>query len=114
MPHGHHSLQLWSWSRLAGGRGKAAKLALRKLLSYNESSRAITAGRRMRLDHVGLSVADLMAAESWYCAAFGLERELSVRIDIAFDVADLDATHQALLGLGAGEVMPPQPSPEPG
>jgi len=114
----------------------------------------------MRLDHVGLNVADLTAAESWYCAAFGLERELSVRIDavdldivmlknrqfghrvellhrpgsgpglraanpaeavltegfghIAFDVTDLDATHQALLGRGAREVMPPQPSPEPG
>ena len=114
----------------------------------------------MRLDHVGLNVADLTAAESWYCAAFGLERELSVRIDavdldivmlknrqfghrvellhrpgsgpglraanpaeavltegfghIAFDVTDLDATHQALLGRGAREVMPPQPSPEAG
>ena len=114
----------------------------------------------MRLDHVGLNVADLTAAESWYCAAFGLERELAVRIDavdldivmlknrqfghrvellhrpgsgpglraanpaeavltegfghIAFDVTDLDATHQALLGRGAREVMPPQPSPEPG
>jgi len=114
----------------------------------------------MRLDHVGLNVADLTAAESWYCAAFGLERELAVRIDavdldivmlksrqfghrvellhrpgsgpglraanpaeavltegfghIAFDVADLDATHQGLLVRGACEVMPPQPSPEPG
>jgi len=114
----------------------------------------------MRLDHVGLNVADLAAAESWYCTAFGLERELAVRIDvvdldivmlknrqfghrvellhrpgsgpglraanpaeavltegfghIAFDVADLDGTHQALLGRGAREVMPPQPSPEPG
>jgi len=114
----------------------------------------------MRFDHVGLNVADLAAAEGWYCAAFGLERELAVRIDvvdldivmlknrqfghrvellhrpgsgpglraanpaeavltggfghIAFDVADLDGTHQALLGHGAREVMPPQPSPEPG
>jgi len=114
----------------------------------------------MRFDHVGLNVADLAAAEGWYCAAFGLERELAVRIDavdldivmlkdrqlghrvellhrpgsgpglraanpaeavltegfghIAFDVAGLDATHQRLLGRGAREVMPPQPSPEPG
>jgi lactoylglutathione lyase len=35
----------------------------------------------MRLDHVGLNVSDLQAAADWYCAAFGLERELSVRVD---------------------------------
>ncbi len=40
----------------------------------------------MRLDRAGLNVADLTAAESWYCAAFGLERELAVRID----AVDLD------------------------
>lgn len=114
----------------------------------------------MRLDHVGVNVADLAKAEAWYCAAFGLERELAVRIDaagldivmlrhaqhghrvellhrpgsspgpraaspaeaaltegyghIAFDVPDLDGTHSRLLGHGAREVMPPQPSPEPG
>ena len=33
---------------------------------------------------------------------------------IAFDVADLETTHARLLALGAGEVMVPQPSPEPG
>ena len=37
----------------------------------------------MRLDHVGVNVADLAKAEAWYCAAFGLERELAVRIDAA-------------------------------
>lgn len=114
----------------------------------------------MRLDHVGVNVADLARAEAWYCAAFGLERELAVRIDavgldivmlrnaqhghwvellhrpgggpgpraanpaeaaltegyghIAFGVPGLDATHRRLLGHGAREVMPPQPSPEPG
>jgi lactoylglutathione lyase len=114
----------------------------------------------VRLDHVGVNVADLSAAESWYCAAFELEREVVLRVDaidldivmlksarfghrvellhrpgsvlglrapnpavaalsqcyshIAFDVADLDATHGRLLTLGATEVMVPQPSPEPG
>jgi lactoylglutathione lyase len=33
---------------------------------------------------------------------------------VAFGVADLGATHSRLLGLGAREIMPPQPSPEPG
>jgi glyoxylase I family protein len=39
-----------------------------------------------RLDHVGLNVADLHAAEHWYVEAFGYVRELEVRID----VVDLD------------------------
>jgi lactoylglutathione lyase len=34
-----------------------------------------------RLDHVGLSVRDLVAAEAWYCAAFGYVRELALRVD---------------------------------
>ncbi len=34
-----------------------------------------------RLDHVGLNVADLDAAERWYGAAFGFERSLALRID---------------------------------
>jgi lactoylglutathione lyase len=34
-----------------------------------------------RLDHVGLSVRDLAAAEAWYCAAFGYVRELELRVD---------------------------------
>lgn len=33
---------------------------------------------------------------------------------IAFDVADLDATFERVVGLGARPVMPPQQSPEPG
>jgi glyoxylase I family protein len=33
-----------------------------------------------RLDHVGLSVGDLAAAADWYCAAFGYERELELRV----------------------------------
>ena len=114
----------------------------------------------MRLDHVGLNVADLAKAEAWYAMAFGLEREFATRIDavgldivmlrnpelghrvellsrpgsgpglraadpaeaaltegyghIAFGVAGLQAVHSRLLGLGAREIMPPQPSPEPG
>ena len=34
-----------------------------------------------RLDHVGLNVADLEAAETWYAGAFGYVRELELRID---------------------------------
>lgn len=114
----------------------------------------------MRMDHVGVNVADLAGAEDWYARAFSLHRELAVRIDavdldivmlksaefgyrvellhrpggapglraanpavaaltegfghIAFDVPDLDGTHQRLVSLAAREVMPPQPSPEPG
>jgi lactoylglutathione lyase len=33
---------------------------------------------------------------------------------LAFGVASLGATHARLLRLGAREIMPPQPSPEPG
>ena len=40
----------------------------------------------MRLDHVGVNVADLAKAEAWYCAALGLEREIALRID----AVDLD------------------------
>jgi catechol 2,3-dioxygenase-like lactoylglutathione lyase family enzyme len=114
----------------------------------------------MRLDHVGLTVADLAKAEAWYSTAFGLAREFATRIGavnleivmlrsedggyrlellsrpgsgpglraadpaeaalteglghIAFDVAGVDAAHDRLVGLGAREVMAPQPSPEPG
>ena len=38
-----------------------------------------------RLDHVGLNVADLGAAERWWTAAFGYERDLVARVD-AFDL----------------------------
>jgi lactoylglutathione lyase len=34
-----------------------------------------------RLDHAGLAVADLAAARSWYCELFGLEPELTLRVD---------------------------------
>ncbi|MFC7528433.1 VOC family protein [Actinoplanes sp. GCM10030250] len=34
-----------------------------------------------RLDHIGLNVADLAAAETWYCAAFGLRTELRLRVE---------------------------------
>ncbi|WP_375479011.1 VOC family protein [uncultured Jatrophihabitans sp.] len=44
----------------------------------------------MRLDHVGVNVADLDAAERWYCAAFGLRPELRLRIEpIELDIAML-------------------------
>ena len=33
---------------------------------------------------------------------------------LAFGVASLAAAHSRLIGLGAREIMPPQPSPEPG
>jgi glyoxylase I family protein len=33
------------------------------------------------LDHVGLSVGDLVAAEAWYRAAFGYRREVVLRVD---------------------------------
>jgi len=39
-----------------------------------------------RLDHVGLNVADLDAAERWYAEAFGYVREIALRID----AVDLD------------------------
>jgi len=39
-----------------------------------------------RLDHVGLNVADLAAAERWYAEALGYVRELELRID----AVDLD------------------------
>jgi len=34
-----------------------------------------------RLDHVGLAVADLEAAVSWYCDVFGLVPELTLRVE---------------------------------
>jgi glyoxylase I family protein len=113
-----------------------------------------------RLDHVGLAVADLETAVSWFCDVFGLVPELTLRVDaldlsiemlvhpvhgyrlellhrpgsqagrkpgtpgeaalregyghVAFDVTDLDAAYDRALARGAGPVMPPGPSPEPG
>jgi glyoxylase I family protein len=48
-----------------------------------------------RLDHVGLAVHDLDAAAEWYCAAFGYERELTLRVDpIDLDIVMLrHSTH---------------------
>lgn len=44
----------------------------------------------MRLDHIGLNVADLGAAEAWYAAAFGLRTELRLRVDpVQLDIAML-------------------------
>jgi lactoylglutathione lyase len=34
-----------------------------------------------RLDHVGLNVSDLDAAERWYAEAFGYRRDIALRID---------------------------------
>jgi glyoxylase I family protein len=113
-----------------------------------------------RLDHVGLAVADLEAAVSWFCDVFGLVPERALRVDaldlsiemlvhpvhgyrlellhrpgsqagrkpgtpgdaalregyghVAFDVTGLDAAYDRALARGAGPVMPPGPSPEPG
>jgi glyoxylase I family protein len=39
-----------------------------------------------RLDHVGLNVADLAAAQEWYCRALGYRPEFSTRLE----VIDLD------------------------
>ena len=51
-----------------------------------------------RLDHVGLNVADLGAAETWYVEAFGFVRQLAVRVDaIDLDIVMLiDASGQRL------------------
>lgn len=38
-----------------------------------------------RLDHVGLNVADLRAAEAWWVEAFGYEREFAARLE-AFEL----------------------------
>jgi lactoylglutathione lyase len=44
----------------------------------------------VRLDHVGVNVADLAKAEAWYCAALGLEREIALRIDsVGLDIVML-------------------------
>jgi lactoylglutathione lyase len=34
-----------------------------------------------RLDHVGLVVGDLAAEAAWFCEVFGLERELTARVE---------------------------------
>jgi glyoxylase I family protein len=65
-------------------------------------------GHRVELLHrpgsgPGLRAAD--PAEAALTEGFG---------HIAFEVTGLRAMHSRLLGLGAREIMPPQPSPEPG
>ena len=113
----------------------------------------------MKLDHVGLTVADLPVMTDWYVDAFGLEVEFEFALDhvdfrgamllssaghriellhrpgsvagpqaanpveaaltrgfghVAFDVPDVDAAYDALIGAGAEDRMSPRPSPEPG
>jgi lactoylglutathione lyase len=48
-----------------------------------------------RLDHVGLAVAGLEAAASWFCDVFGLVPELSLRVD-ALDLSIEMLIHPAL------------------
>ena len=65
----------------------------------------------MRADHVGVNVADLDAAEKWYCAAFGMRPELRLRVapidlDIAMIIDDEHGFRIELLhrsGLAGGE-----------
>jgi lactoylglutathione lyase len=45
-----------------------------------------------RLDHVGLNVADLDAAEQWYAEAFGYERDFVARLD-AFELGIVMMIH---------------------
>jgi len=48
-----------------------------------------------RLDHVGITVGDLAAAEDWYCTAFGLSRDLELRVD-ALELDIVMLIHPAL------------------
>ena len=67
-----------------------------------------THGDRLELLHRPGSTPGLRAAgpaEAALSQAFG---------HVAFDVADLDATFQRIVGLGARPVLTPRPSPEPG
>lgn len=53
-----------------------------------------------RIDHVGLNVANLAAAETWYCSAFTMTRELALRIDvIELDIVMLIDSHGQRLEL---------------
>ena len=67
-----------------------------------------THGDRLELLHRPGSAPGLRAAgpaEAALAESFG---------HVAFDVADLDAAYDRVVGLGARPVLPPQPSPEPG
>jgi lactoylglutathione lyase len=46
----------------------------------DQTSTADQAGTGARLDHVGLAVADLTAAVSWFCDVFGLVPERTLRV----------------------------------
>ena len=39
------------------------------------------AGVGFRMDHTGLTVADLAAARAWFCDVFGLKPELTLRVE---------------------------------
>ena len=52
------------------------------------------AGSGARLDHVGLAVANLEAAVSWFCDVFGLVPELTLRVD-ALDLSIEMLVHPA-------------------
>ena len=39
------------------------------------------AGLGFRMDHTGLTVADLAAARAWFCDVFGLKPELTLRVE---------------------------------
>jgi catechol 2,3-dioxygenase-like lactoylglutathione lyase family enzyme len=49
-----------------------------------------------RLDHVGLTVADLAGEAAWFCGVFGLERELALRVEA------LDLSIEMLIHPGYG------------
>ena len=49
-----------------------------------------------RLDHVGLAVADLDGAASWFCEVFGLVRDLALRVE------PLDLSIEMLIHPGYG------------
>jgi len=87
---------------------------------------------RVALDHVGLSVAELEAAEGFYGRAFGFTRQHSGSVagvrapgpieahatrgynHFALVAPDIDELFAAALAAGATAVIEPRPSPEPG
>jgi catechol 2,3-dioxygenase-like lactoylglutathione lyase family enzyme len=91
-----------------------------------------TGGSVARLDHLALSVGDLSAARSWYTSVLGLEVEFDTgsvaglkdegdftlilaesngpisRCSLYFQVTDVNAAYQAMLGRGVTFRYPPQ------